>query len=160
MPSVSRTIRHAFTLVEVLIVVVILGVLASVVIAMVGDASGDAAKGAFIADIKMFAEAAEVYRVKTGEYLEDSSSGVCPAGFEPYVDEDGWERPTPVGGVWDAELNSYGVTSALGVHFFGGGVVRDDAFMVGIDEIYDDGDLATGTFQKIDNDRYYHILMR
>jgi len=60
--------------------------------------------------------------------------------------------------VWDSENNSFGVISALGVHFNGTGDTRDDAFMQQIDANLDDGDLATGGLQKIADDRYYFIV--
>jgi hypothetical protein len=71
-----------------------------------------------------------------------------------------WTRLTPLGGVWDVEQGSFGVTSALGVDFVnGGGEDRDDAYMLEIDRTCDDGDLATGQFRKIADGRYYYILV-
>jgi len=55
------------------------------------------------------------------------------------------------------ELNSFGITSALGVHF-NDGTNPGDAYMQEIDQIYDDGNLATGGFQKIAVNRYYFII--
>ena len=150
--------RNGFTLIEILVVVVILGVLAAIVIPQFVNASGDTEKIAFIADRRIFADAAKRYKLQTGERLEDSSSGELPAGFEPYIQESRWTDPTPIGGVWDTELDSFGVKSALGVHFWGGGTARDDAYMQEIDAIFDNGDLNTGVFRKIADGRYYWIL--
>ena len=151
---------NAFTLVELLIVVVILGVLAAIVLPLVGDAVDSTEQTAFISDVRIFADAANRYKINTDEHLEDSASGVMPAGWGPYISEGAWTRTTPIGGVWDFELDSFGVKSAFGVHFDGTGRTRDDAYMQQIDAIFDNGDLATGPFQKIDNDRYYYILER
>ncbi len=154
-----RTSGRGFTMIEILLVVVILGVLAAVVVPLLGSLTQDVERGAFVADIRVFSDAAELYRNKTGMFLEDAGSGFLPAGFAAYIDADEWLNGTPVGGVWDSEFNSFGVTSALGVHFDGSdGVTRDDEYMLGVDLAFDDGDLVTGRFRKLAADRYYFIV--
>jgi prepilin-type N-terminal cleavage/methylation domain-containing protein len=153
------SIPNGFTLIEILIVVVILGLLAAMVIPQFRDASNDAAKTAFIANGRSFVQAAERMRMDTGEYPEDSGSNFLPDGFGNYIQENRWVGGTPIGGVWDAELNSFGLTSSLGVHFNGMGETRDDAFMQEIDLAIDDGDLTTGGFRKIAGDRYYFVIV-
>ena len=150
--------RRAFTLVEILIVVVILGILAAIIIPSFTNASEDTKQTAFIASVKNFSNAAMVFRAMTGQHLEDAGSGIIPAGFDEYIRQDDWENGTPIGGVWDAELNSFGLTSALGVHFDGTGDTQDATFMTHIDQQFDDGDLATGAFRQLAADRYYYVL--
>ncbi len=157
--SQNSVSRQGFTLIEILIVVVILGILASVVIAQFRDASGDAMRSTFLINGKTFVESAMRFQLDTGQFLEDSSSGALPAGFEQYVQPEKWVGGTPIGGVWDAELNSFAITSALGVHFNGSGATRDDVYMAQIDAAVDDGDLATGSFRQIAGDRYYFIIV-
>ncbi len=155
----SNAKRNGFTLMEVLIVVVILGVLAATVIAQFVGASADAQRTAFIANGRIFREQAKHFQLDNGVYPEDASSGVMPEGFGYYVQQNMWEGGTPIGGVWDAELNSFGLTSSIGVHFNGSGRTRDDAYMQQIDAVMDDGDLATGSFRKIAGDRYYMVVV-
>lgn len=150
--------RGAFTLVEILIVVVILAVLSALVMPGFVGAMEQTTQGAFIADIKTYANGAVAFWAKEGTYLEDSDSGVLPTGFGEYVDPRGWERGTPIGGVWDAELYEWGVTSAVGVHFDGTGETRDDAYMLAIDAVMDNNDLETGVFRKLGEGRYYYIV--
>lgn len=155
----ARRAVGGFTLIEILIVVVILGVLASIVIPQFADATAQSSRAVFTANIKEYVKAAQLYRFDTGEYLEDSSSGVMPAGFEHYVDAGKWQAGTPIGGVWDSEFEGTGdVKSAIGVHFDGSGISRDDMFMSDIDALIDDGDLATGVFRKLEAGRYYFII--
>jgi len=156
--SPQRRHRCAFTLVEILIVVVILGILATVVLASIADVVGDAGRTAFVADLKIYTDAMTLYHAEHSEWPLDGSSGVVPAGFEAYVDVDQWERGTPLGGVWDVEFNDNGVTAAVGVHFDGTGGTKDDAFMQTVDQLKDDGNLASGGFQKIADARYYSVL--
>jgi prepilin-type N-terminal cleavage/methylation domain-containing protein len=156
-----RRTRHAagFTLVEILIVVIILGVLAGLIIPQMAGASSEAARSAFVVELKRYAEAAEVYRVREGVYVEDTSSGEYPAGWDDdYADRESYVDGTPIGGVWDFELDSFEVTSAFGVHFDGTGNTQDDDYMTLVDEYFDDGDLETGLFRKIANNRFYYII--
>ncbi len=150
--------RTGFTLIEILIVVVILGILASIVVAQFVDMSDGARQTTFIGNGQTFRAQAVVFELNTGEYPENSASGVLPQGFGYYVQHTNWVGDTPIGGVWDSERNSFGITSCIGVHFNGVGETRDDAYMQQIDEITDDGDLATGAFRKIAADRYYFIV--
>jgi prepilin-type N-terminal cleavage/methylation domain-containing protein len=154
----SNARPKGFTLVEVLFVVVILGVLASIVMASFRDFSGDAGRSAFMTSGRIFTEAAMRFELDTGEFPESSDSGVLPTGFGDYVQSTQWESVTPIGGVWDSENNSFGVTSAIGVHFNGTGDTKDDVFMTEIDFAMDDGDLTTGRFRQLDADRYYFII--
>ncbi len=150
---------HAFTLLEVMIVIVIIGVLAAITIPSFGGLVNEANKAAFVSDGKSITSAASLYRSREGVFPADASSGDIPVGFESYIDQNMWVNGTPVGGVWDFERDSYGYTSAFGVHFNGTGDTRDDAFMLEVDAIFDGGDLTTGGFREIEDDlRYYFVV--
>jgi len=156
--SASRSGRHGFSLLEILIVVVILGVLAAIVIPAFGNVRRETTQSAFVKDIKVFNEAAVLYMIKTKQYLPDGGSGEVPAGWEDYIDTRTWTETTPIGGVWDVEYGENGITSGLGVHFDGTGDTQDDDFMIEVDGWFDDGDLNAGLFRKITDDRYYVVL--
>lgn len=155
--QMSTTHQSGFTLIEILTVVIILGVMAAIVIPLFADASKDASQTVFVTDVNTFAKAAFLYMNDTGLYLEDAASGTVPIGWTPYIKATKWTNPTPIGGVWDTELNSFGIISGLGVHF--DGVTNPgDTYMQKIDKVLDDGNLVTGGFRKIAADRYYFIL--
>jgi prepilin-type N-terminal cleavage/methylation domain-containing protein len=109
--------RYGFTLIELMFVIVILGVLASIVLGQFRDMTGDAGKSAFMTSGRIFTQAAMRFHLDNGEYPENAGSGVLPAGFGSYVQANRWEGGTPIGGVWDSENNSFGIVSAVGVHF-------------------------------------------
>lgn len=154
---VIRTARRAFTLVEILIVVVILGVLAAIVAPAFAGASREAQIGAFITEIKILADEVEFYTARTGEFVADAGSGDFPpelAGGR--LETHDWENGTPLGGVWDVEFNENGITSGVGVHFQGDNPGAE--VMADVDARFDDGSQNTGVFQRIAADRYYWIV--
>jgi general secretion pathway protein G len=161
-PSSARGVGSApaFTLLEILVVVVILGILAAIVSVAFADSAESARRTAFIGDVRVFRDAAFVFYAEQRHYPEDSGSGEVPAGFEDYIDADKWTDLTPLGGVWDFERDSFGITSGFGVDFANGdGMDRDDDYMTLVDEVCDNGDLASGSFRKIADGRYYEIIV-
>jgi len=155
--GMNRPNLRAFTLVEILIVVVILGILAAIVVPMFTNASEEARRAAFVSDVKVFSNAAEYYAVREGEWVPDGGSGSAPLAFRPYINVSDFESGTSLNGVWDTERFDSGVTSAVGVHF-NGPDPRDDAYMTLVDAMFDDGNLATGLFRRIAADRYYAVI--
>ncbi|MEL7088777.1 MAG: hypothetical protein AAGL98_10115, partial [Planctomycetota bacterium] len=130
-----------------------------IVLPQFADATVQSSRSVFASNLKSYVKAAQLYRFDTGEYLGDAASGTLPTGFDSYVDPAAWQNGTPIGGAWDTEYQGVGgVTSAVGVHFDGSGVSRDDMFMADIDAILDDGDLTTGVFQKLEAGRYYFVI--
>ena len=153
---VSRLSSKAFTLVEILIVVVILGILAAVVVPSFANATEPARQSTFVTNMKSFAEAVLLHRVRNDSFPADGASGFLPPDLDELINPDEWEGGTPIGGVWDTE--DVGDDYGIGIHFDGTGETRDVAYMTEIDELFDDGDLGTGLFQNTEANRYYLIL--
>ena len=153
----KNSLKAGFTLVEIMIVVLIVGLVATMAIPAFAKARKKSLQTTFINDMRIFSDAADYFTLNTGTYLEDSASGDIPTGLEVFIDDNRWTDGTPIGGQWDAEYNDSGIVSGVGVHF-----VSDpnpgDAYMTEIDTKYDDGDLTTGTFRKIASDRYFYVL--
>lgn len=156
-PPPHRRAR-GFTLVELMIVILILAILAAVAIPQFHNFKSDAAQGQVANHLRSFVDGCVRYKLKTGNEVPDTSSGTWHPALQGFVDRDSFERRTPVEGVWDTE-DDFGVSSAMGVHFLtGAGTAKDDAYMVVVDEMLDDGNLETGAFQKLGTARYYFIL--
>lgn len=153
---VRRQARQGFTLVEILIVIVILGILAAIVLPGFAGVARSAEQAAFIREVRIYADAAMVFRVRTGGFLEAPGAGAVPAGFADYVDEQDWVRPTPIGGLWDCLLNDLGVVAAIGVTF--DDKVPDDDYMLQIDRTFDDGMLETGMFRKLADGQFCYVI--
>lgn len=149
--------RRAFTLIEILIVVVILGVLAAIVIPQFTDVTGESQRTAFVNSAQIFVAAAKRYELDYGEY-PDAGHGKLPDGFGDYIQSNKWEGATPIGGEWEAKEDKDGITAVLGVHYEGNDPDHDPARMLVIDEMVDDGDLATGAFRQFGDKHYFFIV--
>lgn len=157
MPRLPRSRAGlGFTLVEILVVIVILAVLAAIVIPQFASATDNARYNAFITDLNALTKAVSAYENIHG-LPPDGNSGVMPAELDIYMTADRYERPTPLGGVWDIEAQDSGVILAVGVHFNGSQSPSTEV-MAQIDAMIDDGDLTTGSFREIAANRYYSVL--
>jgi len=76
-----------FTLIELLVVVAIIGILAAVVLASLGDARQKAKEAKFIAEIEQVQNALEFYRTDNGEYPQTTAS--AESGRHYVVEEGG-----------------------------------------------------------------------
>lgn len=146
--------KSGFTLIEIMIVTIIIGMLAALAIPAFTNAKINRQNTRLLNDMRIFSGAIETFALQGGEYPEDSSSGTIPTGLEEYIQTDRWLRGSPIGGVWDVEFNQFGVVSAVGVHRF----TVSTAQLARFDSSYDDGDLSSGKFRRLAGDRYYYII--
>lgn len=147
--------RSGFSLIELVIVVMIIGVLGAIAIPRLSRGSEGARINAFVNELNTFAKLIDQVQVENGERVADSVSGRVPAELADYLDAGSWAS-TPLGGGWDIEANDSGVILAVGVHF-NGNVVDTDALLQ-VDKQIDDGNFKSGLFQALSADRYYLIL--
>lgn len=81
--------RKAFTLVELLIVVIILGILAAVVIPQFSDASDDARLSSLTTNLQTIRGQVELYKIQQGGYPPAASfttlMTTTAGGFGPYL---------------------------------------------------------------------------
>lgn len=147
--------RKAFTLVEILIVVVILGILAAIVVPKFSSASEQSAQTAFVTTLNEFVKVANISYQMTGQYPVEHTFGMMPSVYDEYLNAGEWSAPTPIGGNWDI-ISGGAVTFGVGVYF--PTAPATDAFMTQIDALYDDGVLTTGAFQKLGTGEFYVIM--
>jgi len=160
-------LRPAYTLVEVLTVLVILGLL--VTLAMVGLqwAVRSAERTAFAENLRQYANAAQMYRLKTGAWPRTPAApGQLPPGLEEWIDPGDWNDQTPLGGNWSYEFGGSGFTAGIGVSFQTDGDddnadvkrMRWASRVQNIDNELDDGNPDTGNMRLVDDSTYYMIL--
>ena len=91
--------RKAFTLIEILIVVILLAILAAIVVPMFTDVTDEAQASAKATDISAIRSALELYRARAGDFppalanLEGTFTGTAPDGttttYGPFLEQIG-----------------------------------------------------------------------
>ena len=147
--------RAGFTLVEIMIVVVIIGLLAALAIPAMGRVQRAAKINRIVNDIRVFAQAFETYATQNPTWPANASAGAVPAGmssadFKVSV----WQATTAIGGRWNWDRNISGFSAGISISAF----TVNDAQLIAIDAKLDDGDLATGNFRKVQVNRVMYIL--
>lgn len=150
-----RRRRAAFTLVEIMIVVVIIGLLAALAIPAFQRVQRAAQNNAVANDFRVFSQAFETYSTQNGAWPANASPGAVPTGmgtgdFKVSV----WQAVTPVGGRWNWDRNIAGFAAGISISSY----TCTDAQLQEIDAKLDDGDLTTGNFQKVQSNRVMLIL--
>jgi prepilin-type N-terminal cleavage/methylation domain-containing protein len=139
--------RRGFTLIEILVVVIILGILAAVVLPRFAGASEDARVNTFINNLKTYGVQLELYRDRFGDWPPDRAPGEFPQELAQQLRSEPWAYPSPIGGVWDWDFEVFDVTAGLSIYQ----PAEDDGTMLKVDKMIDDGDLDTGKFHRRDS---------
>ncbi len=100
----KQQVRKAFTLVEILIVVVILGILAAIVVPQFTNATQDAQAGNIKAQLDTLNNQLELYRARNNAYPTDFLAGGATA----------WDTMKTGGYVKDAPRNPFNGSSSVG----------------------------------------------
>lgn len=136
-----------------MVVVAIVGLLASLAIPALLGAATRTRNTAFVADLRVISEAFEMYNVRSHAYPPDGAAGVLPPEVKPYLKDTDWSKPTPIGGLWDWDFGVNEITAGVSVR----GPLRSAGEMEAIDRMIDDGHVDTGTFRRMSG-RYTYIL--
>ena len=152
--SEQRNAR-GFTLIEIMIVVIILGILAAIVIAGFGRSQSEASNGTFVSNLRAYANSFAVYNHQKGIYPPEKGPGQYPPEMAKIILPEDWTRPTPIGGQWDWDNGQYGFVAGLSVSQPN----RTPEEMVEIDRVIDDGNLSTGAFRQT-TDGYIFIIQQ
>lgn len=152
-----RQQRQGYTLVEIMIVVAIVGLLAAIAVPAFSRLRKASQNVAFINDLRVATAAFETSAMTTGMFPPDCTPSQMPAGMSPYLVKMNWRGKTPIGGQWDWDYLQFGGKTGVSVFF---GNLNQDVRMADIDKRIDDGNLATGLFQKRDRGYIYIIEQR
>lgn len=141
--SRNRRRLHGFTLVEIMIAVIIIGLLAALAIPAFNKVRSAARNTRFISDLRTFSQAFEAYSATNGTWPADGAPGAVPAGMAGDFKEMVWTASTSLGGNWDWDYQQFGVTAGISVHE----PTAPTSQLREIDRKIDDGDLMTGNFR-------------
>lgn len=153
-PRQRRCPRAAFTLVEIMIVVVIIGLLAMMAIPAFIRVRQSSQNNRYVSDLRTFAQGFETYALKNGAWPPNAGTSVVPTGMSGEIKDSAWTTSrNSVGGRWNWDRNINGFAAAISCV----GVTASDAQMMEVDAKIDDGDLTTGLFQKAGG-RFVYVL--
>lgn len=145
---------RAFTLVELLVIIVVLGILAGVAIPRYFDYTDRAIVSQTMYNFKVIGQAATNYCRDFGAYPPDNDGSTPGSGVAAaYWPNNLWETASPIGGKWnwnrglggqptgfaDADVCIYSISTSPSA--------RLTSRMTQIDAALDDGNLATGRMQ-------------
>jgi type IV pilus assembly protein PilA len=138
-----------------MIVVAIIGLVAMMALPSLSRARERAACARVANDFKTFSSAFVLYAVENGHYPADSHETLPKdSGMETYLDADKWYEETALGGHFNWE--------GPDGYPYAGISLYDDEFpervMRMLDDLMDDGNLASGNFQRTSNGRYTYII--
>jgi len=148
--------QDGFTLVEIMIVVVIVGMLAALAIPAFQKVRQNSRHSALANDMRSFAQAFETYSHENGTWPADVGIGVVPNEMlndNSSIDADAFLSPTPIGGRYDWDYDVFGYVAAVSV----ANATITSAQLLQFDTSFDDGDLTSGEFRGTVG-RYSYIL--
>jgi prepilin-type N-terminal cleavage/methylation domain-containing protein len=155
-PPRPRSARpRGFTLVEIMVVVVIIGLLAALAIPAFQRNQRASQNARAINDFRIFVQAFEVYNTANGTWPADSGGGTVPPGMSGDFKEDAWTmQKNSLGGRWNWDQGRSWANAAVSVTNF----TVVDAQLQEMDAKLDDGNLTTGFFQKVAPNRVSYII--
>ena len=161
LPHYARSYERAagqrgFTLIEIMVVVVIIGVLASMVLPVFQRVQLRSQTRTLANDFRVFSQAFEVYATQNGVWPHNAGATVVPAGMSGDFKTDVWQAATPIGGQWNWDNSPGGFTFTAGISITN--FTCTQAQLLDLDALIDDGNLATGNFQQVGPNRVTYIL--
>ena len=112
-----RNAAGGFTLVELMVVVLIISVLATISVPALQRIQRKTKSAAIANDCRVFGAAFESYAQEMGTFPADSAAGVFPPGMAQRINQTAWLRKTPMGGQYNWENNQihFGVTYSAAI---------------------------------------------
>ncbi|MEO0508592.1 MAG: type II secretion system protein [Verrucomicrobiota bacterium] len=141
----SPSYDKGFSIIEILIAVMIIGILSVLSMPALQRARDNSLVASFANDIRQFSSAVNTYAMEQGQYPPDAAPGKANETLKTYLPTGFMDKVTPIGGLWDIDIASgAGYAAAVGV---GNLSSPDIELIVRIDFAIDDGNIVTGDFR-------------
>lgn len=152
--------RNGFTLIEIMVVVVTLGILAAVVVPKFAGAHTSASIAAAGEDILAMTQALENHNTVNGYWPAETAAGVSPPEvISRFKGESPFEKACPIGSVYDYNNKTVSGVSIISIEIQPS-LTSPAPSIVDAQELdiyLDDGVLNTGRFQSSGNGYAYRI---
>lgn len=146
-----------FTLVEIMVVVVILGLLVSMAMPAFQKVRNNSLSSRIANDFRIFAYAFETCALEAGTWPPDGNANEIPLLAQPYIKSSNWNRGAVSGSWWDWEgAGRHGVSASI--NFVDQDQNLPTGVMERVDELLDNGNLGTGIFRRVGGNEYIYIL--
>jgi len=149
--------KTAFTLLEVIVVTVVIGILAAMVVPKFADARNDTSVAATSEDLHAIANALSMYMAGHGSYPVDVGRTQVVSVLIPYFKSDNpFSKTAPIGGAYDYEGPPNWNPVQISIRKNGSNAYTDE-MALRLDEYMDDGNLNTGKIKLVGNRISYDI---
>lgn len=154
----GHSYSRGFTLVEIMVVVVIIGLLAALAVPAYQRVKRRSQNSTVVNGLRVFSQAFETYQSQNGAWPANVGPSVVPPGMNSAdLKTSTWKSAPAIGGEWNWDYfptKPFGFTAGISLSNF----TCDDAQLAEIDAMIDDGNLSTGLFQKVAGNRATYIL--
>lgn len=149
--------RRGFSLVELAIALLIIGILAIIAVAAFKRITHRSQNTRFVHDLRVFTQAFENYSMSNGEWPADTAPSVIPPGMlATDLMTHPWTRATSIGGQWKWDSGVGDVSAGIAVVI----PTVSSAQIAEIDRIVDDGNATTGIFRTRADGGYVYVLQQ
>lgn len=143
---------RGFTLIEILMVIAIIGILATIAVPMYRDYHLRAKAVSLVTEVKTAAQAFRTFKMENNTYPADTAAGVTPPEALSFIGEFFSTTPS-IGGQWNWEYQQSGVTAGISVS----GHSLSGEELLKVDKLIDNNNLSTGDFRQTGGGYLYVI---